>query len=115
MFVEHPKTARCQTQLFPQGRKPGQSPERATAWTNRAGGLIQRAFAPGSCSSLPPDAIGKFTREVRLISRLKKDRLRLLVVDDEEPSAFWHAARAETARSLVKQQEPDLMLLNMNL
>ena len=54
--------------------------------------------------------------------------MRLLIVDDEEASRYGmrralstfgynvsEANSAEAARALVKQQEPDLMLLDVNL
>ena len=59
---------------------------------------------------------------------MKKDKLRLLIVDDEEASRYGmrralttfgynvsEADSAEAARILVRQQEPDLMLLDVNL
>ena len=59
---------------------------------------------------------------------MKRDKLRLLIVDDEEASRYGmrralttfgynvsEADSAEAARILVKQQEPDLMLLDVNL
>jgi DNA-binding NtrC family response regulator len=59
---------------------------------------------------------------------VKKDKLRLLIVDDEEASRYGmrralstfgysvsEADSAEAARILVKQQQPDLMLLDVNL
>ena len=59
---------------------------------------------------------------------MRKDALRLLIVDDEEASRYGmrralstfgynvsEANSAEAARALVKQQEPDLMLLDVNL
>ncbi|HLN99812.1 MAG TPA: sigma-54 dependent transcriptional regulator [Pyrinomonadaceae bacterium] len=59
---------------------------------------------------------------------MKRDNLRLLIVDDEEASRYGmrralttfgynvsEAESAEAARILVKQQEPDLMLLDVNL
>ncbi|MBA3514550.1 MAG: sigma-54-dependent Fis family transcriptional regulator [Pyrinomonadaceae bacterium] len=59
---------------------------------------------------------------------MKKDALRLLIVDDEEASRYGmrralstfgydvsEANSAEAARALVKLQEPDLMLLDVNL
>jgi len=59
---------------------------------------------------------------------VKKDKLRLLIVDDEEASRYGmrralttfgynvsEADSAEAGRILVKQQEPDLMLLDVNL
>jgi len=59
---------------------------------------------------------------------VKKDKLRLLIVDDEEASRYGmrralttfgynvsEAESAEAARILIKQQEPDLMLLDVNL
>jgi DNA-binding NtrC family response regulator len=59
---------------------------------------------------------------------VKKDKLRLLIVDDEEASRYGmrralttfgynvsEADSAEAARILIKQQEPDLMLLDVNL
>ena len=59
---------------------------------------------------------------------MRKDNLRLLIVDDEEASRYGmrralttfgynvsEADSAEAARILVKQQEPDLMLLDVNL
>jgi DNA-binding NtrC family response regulator len=59
---------------------------------------------------------------------VRKDNLRLLIVDDEEASRYGmrralttfgynvsEADSAEAARILVKQQEPDLMLLDVNL
>jgi DNA-binding NtrC family response regulator len=59
---------------------------------------------------------------------VKKDALLLLIVDDEEASRYGmrralstfgynvsEANSAEAARALVKQQEPDLMLLDVNL
>jgi len=59
---------------------------------------------------------------------VKKDTLRLLIVDDEEASRYGmrralttfgynvsEADSAEAARILIKQQEPDLMLLDVNL
>ncbi|HEV7798565.1 MAG TPA: sigma-54 dependent transcriptional regulator [Pyrinomonadaceae bacterium] len=59
---------------------------------------------------------------------MKKDKLRLLIVDDEEASRYGmrralttfgynvsEAESAEAARILIKQQEPDLMLLDVNL
>jgi DNA-binding NtrC family response regulator len=59
---------------------------------------------------------------------VKKDKLRLLIVDDEEASRYGmrralttfgysvtEAESAEAARILLKQQEPDLMLLDVNL
>ncbi len=62
------------------------------------------------------------------IAKVKKDALRLLIVDDEEAarygmrralSAFGYniseADSAEAARLLIKQQEPELMLLDVNL
>jgi DNA-binding NtrC family response regulator len=59
---------------------------------------------------------------------VKRDKLRLLIVDDEEAARYGmrralttfgynvsEADSAEAARILVKQQEPDLMLLDVNL
>jgi DNA-binding NtrC family response regulator len=59
---------------------------------------------------------------------VRQDKLRLLIVDDEEASRYGmrralttfgysvsEADSAEAARILVKQQEPDLMLLDVNL
>ncbi len=59
---------------------------------------------------------------------MKKDKLRLLIVDDEEASRYGmrralttfgysvtEAESAEAARILIKQQPPDLMLLDVNL
>jgi DNA-binding NtrC family response regulator len=59
---------------------------------------------------------------------VRKDKLRLLIVDDEEASRYGmrralttfgysvsEADSAEAARLLIKQQEPDLMLLDVNL
>jgi DNA-binding NtrC family response regulator len=59
---------------------------------------------------------------------VRKDSLRLLIVDDEEASRYGmrralstfgfsvsEADSAEAARALMKQQEPDLMLLDVNL
>ena len=59
---------------------------------------------------------------------MKKEKLRLLIVDDEEASRYGmrralttfgynvsEADSAEAARILVKQQAPDLMLLDVNL
>lgn len=59
---------------------------------------------------------------------MRKDKLRLLIVDDEEASRYGmrralttfgyavsEADSAEAARILVKQQEPDLLLLDVNL
>ncbi len=59
---------------------------------------------------------------------MKRDKLRLLIVDDEEAARYGmrralttfgynvsEADSAEAARILVKQQEPDLMLLDVNL
>jgi DNA-binding NtrC family response regulator len=59
---------------------------------------------------------------------VKKNKLRLLIVDDEEASRYGmrralttfgysvsEADSAEAARILIKQQEPDLMLLDVNL
>ena len=59
---------------------------------------------------------------------MKKDKLRLLIVDDEEAARYGmrralttfgynvsEADSAEAARILVKQQEPDLLLLDVNL
>ena len=59
---------------------------------------------------------------------MKKDKLRLLIVDDEEASRYGmrgalttfgynvsEADSAEAARILVRQQEPDLLLLDVNL
>ncbi len=59
---------------------------------------------------------------------MRKEALRLLIVDDEEAarhgmrralSSFGYdvseANSAEAARALLKQQEPDLMLLDVNL
>jgi DNA-binding NtrC family response regulator len=59
---------------------------------------------------------------------VRKDKLRLLIVDDEEASRYGmrralttfgysvsEADSAEAARILIKQQEPDLMLLDVNL
>jgi DNA-binding NtrC family response regulator len=59
---------------------------------------------------------------------VRRDKLRLLIVDDEEASRYGmrralttfgysvsEADSAEAARLLIKQQEPDLMLLDVNL
>ena len=59
---------------------------------------------------------------------MKQEKLRLLIVDDEEASRYGmrralttfgynvsEAESAEAARILIKQQEPDLMLLDVNL
>jgi DNA-binding NtrC family response regulator len=59
---------------------------------------------------------------------VKKDKLRLLIVDDEEAARYGmrralttfgytvsEADSAEAARILIKQQQPDLMLLDVNL
>jgi DNA-binding NtrC family response regulator len=59
---------------------------------------------------------------------VRKEALRLLIVDDEEAARYGmrralstfgynvsEADSAEAARALVKQQEPDLMLLDVNL
>ena len=59
---------------------------------------------------------------------MKQDKLRLLIVDDEEASRYGirralttfgynvtEADSAEAARILIRQQQPDLMLLDVNL
>ena len=59
---------------------------------------------------------------------MRKEKLRLLIVDDEEASRYGmrralttfgytvsEAESAEAARILMKQQQPDLMLLDVNL
>ena len=59
---------------------------------------------------------------------MRKDALRLLIVDDEEAARYGmrralstfgfnvtEADSAEAARALIRQQEPDLMLLDVNL
>jgi DNA-binding NtrC family response regulator len=59
---------------------------------------------------------------------VRKEALRLLIVDDEEAARYGmrralstfgynitEADSAETARALLKQQQPDLMLLDVNL
>ncbi|HEY7783905.1 MAG TPA: response regulator, partial [Pyrinomonadaceae bacterium] len=59
---------------------------------------------------------------------MRKDALRLLIVDDEEAARYGmrralstfglnvsEADSAEAARALIKQHEPDLMLLDVNL
>ena len=59
---------------------------------------------------------------------MRREKLRLLIVDDEEASRYGmrralttfgysvsEADSAEAARILVKQQEPDLLLLDVNL
>jgi DNA-binding NtrC family response regulator len=59
---------------------------------------------------------------------VRKDALRLLIVDDEEAARYGmrralstfgfnvtEADSAEAARALIRQQEPDLMLLDVNL
>ncbi|MFN2531286.1 MAG: sigma-54-dependent transcriptional regulator [Pyrinomonadaceae bacterium] len=59
---------------------------------------------------------------------MRKDALRLMIVDDEEAARFGmrralttfgynisEAGSAEAARALLKQQEPDLVLLDVNL
>lgn len=59
---------------------------------------------------------------------MRKEALRLLIVDDEEASRYGmrralstfgfnvtEADSAEAARALIRQQEPDLMLLDVNL
>jgi DNA-binding NtrC family response regulator len=59
---------------------------------------------------------------------VRKEKLRLLIVDDEEASRYGmrralttfgysvsEADSAEAARILIKQQQPDLMLLDVNL
>ena len=59
---------------------------------------------------------------------MRKEKLRLLIVDDEEASRYGmrralttfgysvsEAESAEAARILLKQQQPDLMLLDVNL
>ncbi|MGH9882701.1 MAG: sigma-54-dependent transcriptional regulator [Pyrinomonadaceae bacterium] len=59
---------------------------------------------------------------------MRKEALRLLIVDDEEAARYGmrralstfglnvsEADSAEAARALIKQQEPDLMLLDVNL
>ena len=67
-------------------------------------------------------------KALNYIAKVRKDALRLLIVDDEEAarygmrralSAFGYniseADSAEAARLLIKQQEPDLLLLDVNL
>ncbi len=67
-------------------------------------------------------------KALNYIAKVRKDALRILIVDDEEAarygmrralSAFGYniseAGSAEAARLLVKQQEPDLLLLDVNL
>ena len=59
---------------------------------------------------------------------MRREKLRLLIVDDEEASRYGmrralttfgytvsEAESAEAARILLKQQQPDLMLLDVNL
>ncbi|HEX6719873.1 MAG TPA: sigma-54 dependent transcriptional regulator [Pyrinomonadaceae bacterium] len=59
---------------------------------------------------------------------MRKDALRLMIVDDEEAARYGmrralttfgynitEAGSAEAARALIKQQEPDLLLLDVNL
>ncbi|HEY8226870.1 MAG TPA: sigma-54 dependent transcriptional regulator [Pyrinomonadaceae bacterium] len=59
---------------------------------------------------------------------MRKDALRLMIVDDEEAARYGirralstfgysisEAGSAETARALMKQQQPDLLLLDVNL
>ena len=75
------------------------------------------------------NALGKFTlRVLNYAERVKNEKLRLLIVDDEEASRYGirralttfgygvtEADSAEAARILLKQQQPDLMLLDVNL
>jgi len=80
-------------------------------------------------AALARNALGKVSSEVlNYFARVRDKALRLLIVDDEEAarygmrralSTFGHsiseAGSAEAARLLVKQQEPDLLLLDVNL
>src|SRR5438034_794827 len=65
---------------------------------------------------------------ISIAIRPSQAKLRLLIVDDEEASRYGmrralttfgysvsEADSAEAARILIKQQEPDLMLLDVNL
>src|ERR1700704_4361785 len=73
-------------------------------------------------------ALGNSRRKVLNYQEVRKDALRLMIVDDEEAARYGmrralttfgynvsEADSAEAARILVKQQEPDLMLLDVNL
>ncbi|HSB29108.1 MAG TPA: response regulator, partial [Pyrinomonadaceae bacterium] len=59
---------------------------------------------------------------------MRKEALRLMIVDDEEAARYGmrralstfgynisEAGSAEAARALMKQQDPDLLLLDVNL
>ena len=75
------------------------------------------------------NALGKFAwKALNYFAIVRKDALRLLLVDDEEAARYGmrralstfgysisEADSAEAARLLIKQQEPDLLLLDVNL
>jgi DNA-binding NtrC family response regulator len=77
---------------------------------------------------LARNALGNSRRKVLNYQEVRKDALRLLIVDDEEAARYGmrralttfgynvsEAGSAEAARLLLKQQEPDLLLLDVNL
>src|SRR6267142_1467891 len=79
--------------------------------------------------ALARHALGISQQEaLNYFARVRKDALRLLLVDDEEAARYGmrralstfgyqisEADSAEAARILLKQQEPDLLLLDVNL
>lgn len=74
------------------------------------------------------NALGNPSYEVLNYQEVRKEALRLMIVDDEEAARYGmrralttfgyniqEADSAEAARALLKQQEPDLLLLDVNL
>ena len=74
------------------------------------------------------NALGNFLGKVLNYREVRKDALRLMIVDDEEAARYGmrralstfgynisEAGSAEAARALMKQQQPDLLLLDVNL
>jgi DNA-binding NtrC family response regulator len=78
--------------------------------------------------SLARNALVNSTREVLNYPEVRKEALRLMIVDDEEAARYGmrralttfgynitEAGSVEAARPLLKQHEPDLLLLDVNL
>ncbi len=74
------------------------------------------------------DALGNWSLMALNLPEVRKDALRLMIVDDEEAARYGmrralttlgynitEAGSAEAARALLKQNEPDLLLLDVNL
>ncbi len=82
-----------------------------------------------SCTrTLARNALVNSSRKVLNYAEVRKDALRLMIVDDEEAARYGmrralttlgynisEAGSAEAARALLKQLEPDLLLLDVNL